>query len=197
MSGVLKKEDIEAEEIELDQYLVFVVNQQEIGFQAVRVREISSILQTTPVPNSPEYIEGIVNLRGKLASIINFRKKFGFPAKEHDEDTRIIIVEHKGYPIGILVDSVEEVIKISTEKVQTLPESTITSVTREFITGVGLLDKRLIILMDVDIVLSKTNLPSDDMKMAISNVQKIKLPENTADKPVDKPAERTAKKAVG
>jgi purine-binding chemotaxis protein CheW len=175
MPDELTKENIEAEEIELDQYLVFMSNMQEFGFSAVRIREISSVLETTPVPNAPRYIEGIVNLRGKLASVINFRKKFGFQDKEMDEDTRLIIVEHKGYPVSILVDSVQEVIKIPDDKVQSLSESTVTSVSGEFITGVGLLDIRLIILMDLDAVLSKTELmDGDDLKQTIRKVQEMK-----------------------
>lgn len=190
MSGELKKDDIEAEEIELDQHLVFMVSHQEFGFQAIRVREISSVFETTPVPNAPQYIEGIVNLRGKLASVINFRKKFGFADKEHDEDTRLIIVEHKGYPIGILVDSVEEVIKIANENVQTMPESTITSVSKEFITGVGLLENRLIILLDVDTVLSKTNMiDPHDLKQAISKAQEMKPPAKAHEKAAEKAPE--------
>ena len=145
-------EDVEAEE---DQYLVFNVKSQEFGIQALRVKEISSIMTTTDVPNAPPYIEGIMNLRGRLASVINFRKRFGYDPRAYDEDTRVIIVEKGGFPIGILVDSVEEVIKIMDENVQKLPESTRSSVTEECITGVGMLDKRLIILLDLDRVLSK------------------------------------------
>lgn len=158
MADEIRNEDIDDEEIELDQYLVFVVKSQEFGFQAMRVREISTVLPTTEVPNAPPYIEGILNLRGRLASVINFRRKFGFADEEHDEDTRIIMVEHGDFPIGIIVDSVEEVIKIPDETVQQMPESTITTVSKEYITGVGLLGERLIILLDVDAVLSGTDL---------------------------------------
>ena len=86
----------------------------------MRVQEISAMIDITKVPQAPTYIEGILNLRGRLVSVINFRKKFGFEAKKQDEDTRIIIVEHRGFPIGIMVDSVEEVIRIPDENVQKL-----------------------------------------------------------------------------
>jgi len=146
--------DEEEIEVETDQYLVFTVKSQEFGFQAMRVQEISSVLPTTEVPNAPSYIEGIMNLRGRLASVINFRKRFGFEPKERDEDTRIIIMEQGGFPIGIIVDSVQEVIKIPDEKVQKLPKASITSISEEYITGVGMLDDRLIILLNVDKVLT-------------------------------------------
>ena len=149
---------IDEEKLELDQNLVFTVKSQEFGIQAVRVQEISTVLPTTRVPNAPPYIEGIMNLRGRLASVINFRKRLGFEPKEYDEDTRVIVVELEKFPIGIIVDSVEEVIKIPDEKVQKLPEATITSTSKDYMRGVGVLEERLIILMDVDKVLTSTEL---------------------------------------
>jgi len=151
-------DDIDEEELEQDENLVFTVKSQEFGIQAVRVQEISRVLPTTDVPNAPPYIEGIMNLRGRLASVINFRKKLGFEPKEHDEDTRVIVVELDTFPIGIIVDAVEEVIKIPDEKVQKLPESTTTSVSKDYMTGVGMLDNRLIILLDVDKALTSAEL---------------------------------------
>jgi purine-binding chemotaxis protein CheW len=150
--------DEEGEGIEADQYLVFMAKGQEYGIQAMRVQEISAMIEIAMVPNAPVYIEGILNLRGRLVSIINFRKKFGFDPKELDEDTRIIIVEHRGFPIGIMVDSVEEVIRIPDDNVQKLPDTTTTSASAQYLTGVGMLESRLIILLDVDELLSKTDL---------------------------------------
>jgi purine-binding chemotaxis protein CheW len=155
MADEIMREDFDEEELERDQYLVFSVKSQEFGFQAVQVQEITAVLGATEVPNAPPYVEGIVNLRGQLATLISFRKKFGFDTKEHDEDTRVVIVEQRGFPIGILVDSVEEVIKIPDEMVQELPEATGASVSEESIMGVGMLDDRLIILLDVEKFLTK------------------------------------------
>lgn len=160
MAEEIIKSDVDMEEVDPDQYLVFMAKSQEFGIQALRVQEISRVLETTAVPNAPVYIEGIMNLRGKLASVINFRKKFGIELKAYDEDTRTIIVEHKGFPIGILVDSVEEVIKIPDEKVQQLPESARSDKYAEYIKGVGLLDKRLITLLDIEKILESTQLLS-------------------------------------
>lgn len=163
MADEIMKYDIDEEEFEQDQYLVFTAKSQEFGFRALQVQEISSALSATEVPNAPSYVEGVLNLRGRLVSVINFRQKFGLEPKERDEDTRIIIVEYGGFPIGVLVDSVEEVIKIPEGKVQELPASASTSVSdEEHITGVGILGNRLIILLDVDKVLSKTELTGMD-----------------------------------
>lgn len=172
--------DMDTEDIELDQYVVFTVKSQEFAFQAIRVREIVSVLEPAQVPNAPPYIEGIVNLRGQLATVINFREKFGFKTREHDEDTRTIVVEQDDFPIGILVDSVEEVIKIPDAMVQKLPESSIASVSEEYITGVGLLDKRMIILLNVDKVLTKSDLAEIEIvRQAIKNAQGLKREEET------------------
>ena len=148
----------DGEGIERDQYLVFNTMGQEYGIQAMRVQEISAMMEINKVPKAPPYIEGILNLRGRLVSIINFRKKFGFEAKSQDEDTRIVIVEHQGFPIGIMVDSVEEVIRIGDENVQKLPETTTTTASTEYLTGVGMLEKRLVILLDADQLLTKADL---------------------------------------
>jgi purine-binding chemotaxis protein CheW len=155
---VIEEEELVAEEVETDQYLVFAAKSQEFGFQAMRVQEISRVMPITPVPNAPRSIEGIMNLRGRIASVINFRKKFGFEPKAFDEDTRVIVVELGTHPIGIIVDSVAEVLKIPDQSVQKLPESTIPTESREYITGIGMLDKRLIILLDLDKVLTGAEL---------------------------------------
>jgi purine-binding chemotaxis protein CheW len=146
----------EGEGIEQDQYLVFTARDQEFGIQAMRIREISAMVDITTVPRAPAYIEGILNLRGRLVSVINFRRKFGFETKLVDEDTRIIIVEHIGFPIGIMVDGVEEVIRIPDENVQQIPEAAVTLASEEYLTGVGMLDDRLVVLLDVDRLLSRT-----------------------------------------
>ncbi len=174
MATEVLREEIEAEEVEHDQYLVFKIGSQEFGIQAMHVQEISRVLDTTSVPNSPPYIEGIMNLRGRLSSVINFRKKFGFIPKEHDEDTRFIIVEHKNFPIGIIVDAVEEVIRIPDDILQKLPEATSTLVTEEFITNVGMMDKRLIILLGIVKVLDNTEiLKHEEIKKVIEEVEQI------------------------
>jgi len=168
MAGEIINEDMDVGEVEQDQYVVFTVKSQEFGFRAMQVREISRVLSTTEVPNAPPYIDGILNLRGELASVINFRKKFEFEPKEQDEDTRIIIVEHADFPIGIVVDSVEEVLKIPDDVVQKLPESPVTTVTKDVITGVGMLENRLIILLDVYTILTRAELMElDEIKQMV------------------------------
>lgn len=166
--------ELEPEEIEKDQYLVFNVMTQEYAIQAMKVREISRVLDVTVVPTAPPYIEGILNLRGELATVINFRKKFGLEAKERDEDTRYIILEHGGFPIGVMVDSVAEVIRIPDDKVQKLPEAAATTVSKEYITGVGMMDKRLIVILDAEKLLTKAELVEAEAAMQAAGGQEMK-----------------------
>lgn len=178
MQEEMVKEEAIEEDIEQDQYLVFTVKSQEFGIQAMRIQEITATMDTAEVPNAPLHIEGILNLRGRLVSVVNFRKRFGFDAKEHDEDTRIIIMEHSGFPVGIIVDAVEEVIKIPSQKVQQLPPTATASLPEGYITGVGLMDKRLVILLDVDKVLNKSDVVEPDaLHKVIEDVQAMQVGE--------------------
>jgi len=161
-------DEIEAEEVEQDQYLVFKAMSQEFCVKAMWVQEISRPLELTQVPNSSSYIDGVANLRGRLSTVINFRKKIGFEAKPHDEETRIIVIEHKGFPIGMTVDSVEEVIKIPDGLVHLLPESASGMTENEPITGIGMLHKRMVIMLDIKKLLEGTAMPNfEKIKQAL------------------------------
>jgi len=166
----------EVEEVEQDQYLVFSIESQEYGIQAMRVQEISRVVPTTKIPNAPQYIEGIMNLRGKLGSVINFRRKFAFAEKAPDDDTRIIIVEMANFPTGIIVDSVAEVIRIPDEAVQEMPETSRTKVVEDYVIGVGMLEKRLIILLDVNRMIDSDVEETESIKQAIGDIQNMKKP---------------------
>jgi purine-binding chemotaxis protein CheW len=171
-----KTED-EVEEVEEDQYLVFSIESQEYGIQAMKVQEISRVVPATKIPNAPSYVEGIMNLRGRLGSVLSFRKKFGFPDKANDEDTRIIIVERQNFPTGIIIDSVEEVIKIPDDMVQDMPESSRSKAVEDYVMGVGMLENRIIILLDVNRMLDSNVKDTEAIKKAIGDIQGMKKPE--------------------
>ena len=184
MANAIREEELVIEEVEPDQYLVFNVKSQEFGFQAMRVQEISRVLPITEVPNAPSYIDGVTNLRGRLATIMNFRGKFGFEPKENDEDTRTIVVELGGSPVGIIVDSVEEVVRIPDEMVQGMPTSTAGREVKEYMRGVGMLDSRLVILLDVDKVLTEAELANlGEITQAIGKAEDPE--QSTVDKGID------------
>ena len=188
MAQEIIQDDIDDDEMERDQYLVFSVKAQEFGIQAMRVKEISAVFDVTKVPNSPLYTEGIMNLRGQLMTVIDFRKKFGFKPKERDDDTRIIVVEYRSFPVGIIVDSVEEVIKVSDEKVQKLPELSTPLASKESVTGVGMLDGRLVILLDEEKLFSKNE--SIEVEAIRDVIKETKDHDEDEDKPITESGDR-------
>jgi purine-binding chemotaxis protein CheW len=111
------------------------------------------MIEVTRVPNAPDYVEGVVNLRGKVIPVVDLRKRLGMASKEKDKNTRIIIVELSGKTVGFVVDAVREVLRIP--KGVTEPPPTLTSgANAEYITAVGKLDDRLLTLLDLEKVLN-------------------------------------------
>jgi len=153
-----------ADELELDQYVVVRVRDQEYGIQALGVQEISLVAPVTEVPGAPPYLLGIMNLRGQLVSVIDFRRKFGLEPGAHDEDTRIVLVDHGGFPVGVVVDEVVEVLRIPDPSVQALPEGTAGAASQSHALGVAVLDERLITLLNIDRVLE--SVPGDSEGIA-------------------------------
>jgi purine-binding chemotaxis protein CheW len=137
---------------DLLQLVSFVVGGEEFGLDILRVQEIIRIQALTRVPNSPDFVEGVINLRGKVIPVIALRKRFGLEALAHDKQTRIVVSETKGAVLGFIVDSVSEVLRIPADTVE--PPPRLGKVEREYVSGVGKLDNRLLILLDVDRMLS-------------------------------------------
>jgi purine-binding chemotaxis protein CheW len=199
------------EEIETDQYLIFNIDTQNYGIQAIRILEIAQPLKTTEVPEAPAYVDGIINLRGKLATVINFRKKFGFPVKPKDEDTRVVIVEQHGFPIGIIVDYVEEVIKIPDSFVNKMPPGAATAHSQRYIRGLGLMDNKLSIILDVDAILDDIDPKQAEAFVgAVNHIQSLDISaipagdntpppdqKRTVDPPVKEPTEKKTRPATG
>jgi purine-binding chemotaxis protein CheW len=138
---------------ELLQLVSFKIGEEEFGVDILKVQEINRMIDVTRVPNAPDYVEGVVNLRGKVIPVVDLRKRLGMASKEKDKNTRIIIVELSGKTVGFVVDAVREVLRIP--KSVTEPPPTLTSGTNaEYITAVGKLDDRLLTLLDLEKVLN-------------------------------------------
>ncbi|HEY9165606.1 MAG TPA: chemotaxis protein CheW [Candidatus Kryptonia bacterium] len=135
------------------QLVSFVVEHEEFGVDILKVQEIIRTVDITRVPKAPAFVEGVINLRGKIVPVIDLRKRFGIDAKEKDNETRIIVVELTDKVVGFLVDKVKEVIRVEKSIIEPPPELT-TSVSANYITGVAKLQDRLLILLDLDKVLS-------------------------------------------
>jgi len=139
---------------ELLQLVSFNIGEEEFGVNILQVQEIIRMLEVTRVPNAPEYIDGVINLRGRVIPIIDLRRRFGMPRKEHDKNTRIVVVELEGQVVGFVVDAVSEVLRIQ-RSVTEPPPSLVGGVREEYITAVGKLEDRLLILLDLEKVLQE------------------------------------------
>jgi len=130
------------------QLVTFKIENDEFGVDILKVQEINRMMNITRIPNAPDFVEGVINLRGKIIPIVDLRKKLGFPAKEYDKSTRIIVVELEGIVLGFIVDSVSEVLRIPNSTIEP-PPSIIKGIESEFIEGVGKLEDRLLILLEL------------------------------------------------
>ncbi len=131
------------------QLVSFSLKNEEYAVNILNVQEINRIVEITMVPNSPDYVEGVINLRGKVIPVINLRKKFGFEEKEMDETSRIIIMDINGVTNGLIVDSVSEVLRIPSDVVEEAPPMA-SEMSSMYIKGIAKLENRLIILIDLD-----------------------------------------------
>lgn len=137
---------------DLMQLVSFHVGGEEFGLDILRVQEIIRVQQLTRVPNSPDFVDGVINLRGKVIPVIALRKRIGLEDRPHDKQTRIVVVEVSGNILGFIVDSVSEVLRIPADTVE--PPPRLGKIEREYVSGVGKLDNRLLILLDVDRLMS-------------------------------------------
>lgn len=137
------------------QLVTFTLGSEEYAVDILKVQEINRMKEITRVPNSPPYVEGVINLRGKVIPVVNLRKKFGLAEKESDEQSRIMIMDIQGITMGLVVDSVSEVLRVPSDIVEPTPPMA-SDISTEFIKGIAKLEDRLIILLDMDRLLGKT-----------------------------------------
>ncbi len=135
---------------ELIQLVSFNLEKEEYGINVLLVREIIRMLNITRVPNTPHYVEGVINLRGKVIPIINLRKKFDLMDSEYDKRTRIMVMEVVGELMGFIVDEVSEVIRISEKEIQPPPPAVSSGIEQECMAGVINQADRLLVLLDLE-----------------------------------------------
>ena len=139
---------------ELLQLVSFHVGDEEFGLDILRVQEIIRIQPLTRVPNLPDYIDGVINLRGKVIPVSGLRKRLGLEKQTADKRTRIVVVDVHGQILGFVVDSVSEVLRIHTDTVEPTPR--LGKVERDYISGVGKLDSRLLLLLDLERLMNES-----------------------------------------
>jgi purine-binding chemotaxis protein CheW len=136
------------------QLVSFRLAQEEYGIEITKVQEIILMGEITRVPQTPEYIKGLINLRSTVIPIVDLRLRFGLPRGEQTDETRIMVVNVAGKTIGIIVDAVSEVLRISHDQIAP-PPPTVAGLGREYLTGLVKLDTRLLILLDIDKILTR------------------------------------------
>jgi len=144
-----KKREKEQRDEETLKVVSFKIGEEHFAFDIVMVREINRMLDITRVPKAKNFVDGVINLRGRVIPVLNMRKRIGLNHKDYDNDTKIIVIEKGKKTIGFIVDSVSEVLKIPKSTIEP-PPSIMGEMDTEYISGVGKLKERLIALIDLD-----------------------------------------------
>lgn len=135
-----------------NQFLTFELNDQEFGIEILRVQEIKNFTRVTPIPNMPECIKGVMNLRGTVVPIVDLRKKFNMPSSEYNQFTVIIVVNVGARIMGLVVDAVSDVLNVGDEAIEGAPD--LGSIDTSFIKGLAKSNDRLVTLLDIEQLLS-------------------------------------------
>ncbi|MCX8034399.1 MAG: chemotaxis protein CheW [Thermodesulfovibrio sp.] len=154
METALVTREQKKEAFQILQLVTFTLGGEEYAVDILKVQEINRMKEITRVPNAPYYVEGVINLRGKVIPVVSLRKMFGLPEEENKAQQKIMIMEIQGVTMGLIVDTVSEVLRISTEIVEPPPAMTY-SVNSEFISGIAKLEDGLIILLEMDRLIGK------------------------------------------
>ncbi len=138
-------------------YLTFVTGDEEYGIEILRVREIIGVMNITTVPQTPDYMKGVINLRGKVIPVIDLRLKFSMQEEKYTQETCVIVVEVNSTQVGIIVDSVSEVVDISSSEIEEAPPFG-QGIDTSFMMGMGKVKEKIIILLNIEMVLSSEEL---------------------------------------
>ncbi len=135
------------------QLVTFSLGGEEFALEILKVQEINRMVDITQVPKTPDFVEGVINLRGKVVPVIDLGKRLGLRETEKTSQSRIMVVEVIGNTVGLIVDSVSEVLRLPAQTVEPAPPF-VSSVETEYIMGVGKVEGRLVILLDINKVFS-------------------------------------------
>gem|GEM_PF-386516 len=138
------------------QLVIFNINGEDFGIEVTQVKEIIRPVEIFKIPNTPEFVEGLINLRGKVHPVFNLRKRFNLPAQQFDDNTKIIIVNANDAVMGFIVDEVKEIIRVEEENIESSLQ-VLTDVKGRFVNGVAKTSDRIILLLDLSTTLSMKN----------------------------------------
>ncbi|MBB3196497.1 chemotaxis protein CheW [Roseateles terrae] len=140
------------------EYLTFRLGQEEYGIDILKVQEIRSYEQPTRIANAPDFIKGVVNLRGVIVPIVDLRLKLGCATAEYNSFTVVIVLNVKNRVVGAVVDSVSDVLELSREAIRPAPELSASAVNTSFIMGIGAVSERMLILIDIEGLMSSADM---------------------------------------
>ena len=141
-----------------NEYLTFTLGREEYGIEILKVQEIRCYEAVTHIANAPEFIKGVVNLRGIIVPIVDMRIKFNLGKAEYDQFTVVIILNVAGRVVGMVVDGVSDVIQLAGEQIRPAPDFSASSFDTRYITGLGTLDSRMLILVDIEKLMSGSDM---------------------------------------
>jgi purine-binding chemotaxis protein CheW len=142
------------------QVVIFHLGREEFGVRIDQVKEIIEMTHITRMPKAPSFIEGVINLRGEVVAIIDLAKQFDLPKSERGEETRIVVVDVDDNIVGMIVGSVPEVLRISEENIDPTPSLIESRIDTRYIEGIGKLEDRLFVLLNLSKVLSPEEVKS-------------------------------------
>lgn len=139
------------------QLVVFAINGEEFGIDIEHVNSIERMMELFKIPNTPDYIEGLANLRGKVHTVFNLRKRFKLPSPEFTESTKIIMVNTSVSTIGVIVDEVKKIVKVEDSDFEPTPNA-LNNLQDKFLNGIVKVDDRVIMILDVEKIVSVEDL---------------------------------------
>ena len=139
------------------EFLTFRLGAEEYGIDILRVQEIRSYEQPTRIANAPDYLKGVVNLRGVIVPIVDLRLKLGCETAEYNHFTVVIVLNVRGRVVGAVVDSVSDVLELGGEQIRPAPATNAT-IDTSYITGIGSVAERMLILMDIEALMSSADM---------------------------------------
>ena len=153
---------------EVKQLIGFRVGKEEYGLELLRVKEVVRTREITWLPKAPSCVKGIINLRGDVIPIVDLRERFGLQSCEYTAMTRVVVAEVDGRPVGMVVDSASQVIRVPADQIDT-PPMIMGEASLDIITGVGKIEGKLVAMIDVDRILSV-----DEMNEVAESVEAAK-----------------------
>ena len=167
------KMTVDSANIAQQEFLTFTLGSEEFGLEILKVQEIRSYDAITKIPNAPGFLQGVINLRGVIVPIVDMRMKFNLPKIEYNEFTVVIVLNFSGRTMGVVVDTVSDVIGLSKEEIKPAPEFSKLFAT-DYLLGLATVEQRMVILVDIERLMTHQELAVlDDVPVQTKEVERV------------------------